>query len=294
MKVVFGRTRTGRRGLTLTELLISLGVFTVGVVGIMALFGVGLDAHRRAASQTRLAMVSERILSDVASSLGNISFGNIPPLNGIYNGTRDTTRGTDTNNVNDVTLGLIADATIVSGITKTDTSLTVTSGDGRLFFSETTFAVPESGGYLFIDGDDPSTPENEGNDPDATTWYDEWVSYSSRTADTTVQPAECTFDGLTRGLFGTKPPSDTITWGAHSGNSAGTGQWSNGTRVYFVYTYAEYPDYRFFLRFTPISGYQNNAAYIKEVRLEVFVNWLGGGVNRYAIFETVLANNLTM
>ncbi len=57
------------RGFTLVEILISLTVLTIGLVGILALFPVGLDNSKKAILDTTSANVAESVKSGIVQAL---------------------------------------------------------------------------------------------------------------------------------------------------------------------------------------------------------------------------------
>lgn len=62
-------TRSRRSGFTLIEILISLSVLTIGLVGILALFPVGLQNSKQAIEDTVSANIAESVKSGIVQSL---------------------------------------------------------------------------------------------------------------------------------------------------------------------------------------------------------------------------------
>jgi prepilin-type N-terminal cleavage/methylation domain-containing protein len=55
-----------KKGFTLIEIIVSLGVFALGILGVMALFPVGLDAQKRALDYSNLVGLAEWKMGDIA------------------------------------------------------------------------------------------------------------------------------------------------------------------------------------------------------------------------------------
>jgi prepilin-type N-terminal cleavage/methylation domain-containing protein len=61
----FWRARAGRRGVTLIEVVAALGIMAVGIVGLLTLFPLGLDASARAGDRTTAAILGEYVIEQV-------------------------------------------------------------------------------------------------------------------------------------------------------------------------------------------------------------------------------------
>src|SRR5574341_2477559 len=58
--------RSHVKGFTLIEIIISLGILAIGILGIMALFPVGLDSQKRALDYSNLVGLAEWKIGDIA------------------------------------------------------------------------------------------------------------------------------------------------------------------------------------------------------------------------------------
>lgn len=68
-------TLAGRRarGFTLLEIMVALAIFAVAVTSVMTLLLVATSSHKRAADNTRAAMLAESVVADLA---GEVRLGN--------------------------------------------------------------------------------------------------------------------------------------------------------------------------------------------------------------------------
>lgn len=57
-----------RRGFTLIEIVISLAILAVGLVGILSLFPIGFDAARRSVNSTQVAVYAHERLEQVKNA----------------------------------------------------------------------------------------------------------------------------------------------------------------------------------------------------------------------------------
>ena len=60
--------RTTKRGFTLIEILMALSILLLGVVGVYAIFAVGLVNHKRAVDNTTAAILAGSIFDDIAAN----------------------------------------------------------------------------------------------------------------------------------------------------------------------------------------------------------------------------------
>jgi len=69
---------TGKKGaaFSLTEVVVALGVATVAIVSILALFPVGFDTVRESAAETQAAILARTIASDLVSGVKARGFTN--------------------------------------------------------------------------------------------------------------------------------------------------------------------------------------------------------------------------
>jgi len=78
---------TGKKGaaFSLTEVVVALGVATVAIVSILALFPVGFDTVRESAAETQAAILARTIASDLVSGVRARGFSNAIVLKGNNN-----------------------------------------------------------------------------------------------------------------------------------------------------------------------------------------------------------------
>ena len=70
------RARNPAAGFSLTEVVVALGVATVAIVSILALFPVGFDTVRESAAETQAAILARTIASDLVSGVRARGFSN--------------------------------------------------------------------------------------------------------------------------------------------------------------------------------------------------------------------------
>lgn len=70
------RARNPAAGFSLTEVVVALGVATVAIVSILALFPVGFDTVRESAAETQAAVLARTIASDLVSGVRARGFTN--------------------------------------------------------------------------------------------------------------------------------------------------------------------------------------------------------------------------
>lgn len=75
----------GRVAFSLTEVVIALGIATISVVSILALFPVGLDTARESSAETQAAVLARTIVSDLVSGSRARGFSNAILLKGNNN-----------------------------------------------------------------------------------------------------------------------------------------------------------------------------------------------------------------
>lgn len=63
-----------RRGFTLIEILMALSILLLGVVGVYAIFAVGLVNHKRAVDNTTAAVMAGSIFDDIAANYDTYYF----------------------------------------------------------------------------------------------------------------------------------------------------------------------------------------------------------------------------
>ena len=68
----------GKRGFSLLELIIAVGVLAIGLVGILQIFPVGLRASRRAGTITRAAFLAQNKMEEVKMA-GFDAITELPP-----------------------------------------------------------------------------------------------------------------------------------------------------------------------------------------------------------------------
>lgn len=59
------KTKLNRRGFTLIEVVSALGIIAVGLVGLLALFPVGIDASARASDRSAAAVLGEYVIAQL-------------------------------------------------------------------------------------------------------------------------------------------------------------------------------------------------------------------------------------
>ena len=74
--------RGASRAFSLTEVVVALGVATVAIVSILALFPVGFDTSRESAAETEAAVLARTIVSDLVSGARARGFSNAILLKG--------------------------------------------------------------------------------------------------------------------------------------------------------------------------------------------------------------------
>ncbi len=62
-------TNGGREGFTLLEVVIALGILTVGIGSALALFTAATAAHKRAVDRVHVASIAEQAFADIESAL---------------------------------------------------------------------------------------------------------------------------------------------------------------------------------------------------------------------------------
>lgn len=62
------RNRRGQRGFTLLEILMAFTVLLLGVVGVYAVFSVGLISHKRAVDNTTSATLAGSLFDDISAN----------------------------------------------------------------------------------------------------------------------------------------------------------------------------------------------------------------------------------
>ena len=65
-------TRYKNSGFTLIEVVFALAVLLIGLVGVLALFPVGLTASKKAGDYTTAALVAEQVLANIRSAGYNV------------------------------------------------------------------------------------------------------------------------------------------------------------------------------------------------------------------------------
>lgn len=63
------RTRRTRAGFTLVEILISIGILAMGMVGVLSLFSYATRAHRLAMDDVEVAMLAQELLAQYSTLL---------------------------------------------------------------------------------------------------------------------------------------------------------------------------------------------------------------------------------
>lgn len=69
-----------RAAFTLVEVIIAMGVLTISLVGILALFPVAFDTARESAYETRVAFIAETILADIKATATATPGSESPPV----------------------------------------------------------------------------------------------------------------------------------------------------------------------------------------------------------------------
>jgi prepilin-type N-terminal cleavage/methylation domain-containing protein len=62
--------RNSKRGFTLIEILMALSILLLGVVGVYAIFAVGLINHKRAVDNTSAAILAGSVFDDISANYG--------------------------------------------------------------------------------------------------------------------------------------------------------------------------------------------------------------------------------
>ena len=93
---IFSRASHSPRGFSLVEVTLAVAIVAIGIVGIMALFPLGMDATRKAADDTQMMtigqdwiayyqqMAAQYSLSPSEVSANESYSKNMPPVDGIY------------------------------------------------------------------------------------------------------------------------------------------------------------------------------------------------------------------
>ena len=71
-----------RRGFTLIEILLAIGILAVGITAVLFLFAMGARSHRRAIDRTRSAILAETVINQIKATLADTVPANIPPIAG--------------------------------------------------------------------------------------------------------------------------------------------------------------------------------------------------------------------
>lgn len=80
MLLRFGQRRRARRGFTLIEILIALVVLFIGIVGIIALFPIGIKSTKESVQDTNAALIAESVHHALVQALrGAVPGGGPPP-----------------------------------------------------------------------------------------------------------------------------------------------------------------------------------------------------------------------
>lgn len=66
---------TGRRGFTLIEVMVALGVLVIGVTGILAIFAAAASTHRRALEETTAAIIAGSVIAEQRAAFVRNKFG---------------------------------------------------------------------------------------------------------------------------------------------------------------------------------------------------------------------------
>ena len=85
-----GRLRRLSRGFSLVEVTLAIAVVAIGLVGVMALFPLGMDAVRQAADSTQMMAIGQDVLADFQQEAANGSCYSM-----ISSGLYDTTKVID-------------------------------------------------------------------------------------------------------------------------------------------------------------------------------------------------------
>ena len=65
-----GRRLRNSRGFTLAEILIAIGILLVGMTGVIAVYAVAVDFHRRAVDNSSMALLAENMLHEITADFG--------------------------------------------------------------------------------------------------------------------------------------------------------------------------------------------------------------------------------
>jgi prepilin-type N-terminal cleavage/methylation domain-containing protein len=57
--------RSDAAGFSLLEVLVALGIVTVGITAVLALFAAGVDVHKQAVDQSNAALAAQRLASEI-------------------------------------------------------------------------------------------------------------------------------------------------------------------------------------------------------------------------------------
>lgn len=89
------RQGAARRGFTLIEILMALSILLLGVVGVYAIFAVGLVNHKRAVDNTTAAVLAGSIFDDISANY------DVYYYDSDRNGKPDLSEDRDVNNIDD-------------------------------------------------------------------------------------------------------------------------------------------------------------------------------------------------
>ena len=63
------RARRAGAGFTLIEVIISIAILALGMVGVLGMFILAADAHKKAVDQTDVALLAESLLADYTTAM---------------------------------------------------------------------------------------------------------------------------------------------------------------------------------------------------------------------------------